>query len=162
MHERVKSCNFQPLSVNPMKWSNTLTIRRQKPTNCFSVSDHFVELALKKLKVQWIMKKTTRKLNFGIIILMLENQKHIFNQLDQLPKKLTFPKSVIETLWKRCKRRQWRRSGVFIANLEPISSISSISIADFKYVFVYVTTSTYRGFFFFTLPRNFTSNTTWR
>ena len=44
------------------------------------------------------MKKTTRKLNFGIIILMLENQKHIFNQLDQLPKKLTFPKSAIETL----------------------------------------------------------------
>ena len=49
------------------------------------------------------MKKTTRKLNFGIIILMLENQKHIFNQLNKLPKKLTFPKSAMETLGRRCE-----------------------------------------------------------
>ena len=38
---------INPLSANPTKWSNTLkqTIRRQKPTNCLSVFDHFVELA---------------------------------------------------------------------------------------------------------------------
>ena len=140
-----------------------LCMKGQKPTNCLSVTDHFAELALKGLKVQWIMKKTTRKFNFGIIILMLENQQHIFDQLDQLNQlEFTFPKSAIETLGKRCeicskltiktpKRRQWRRSGVFTANLEPILRISSTSIADFKHVFVYVTNSTYRGLFFFIL-----------
>ena len=50
------------------------------------------------------MKKTTRKFNFGIIILMLENQQHIFDQLDQLNQlEFTFPKSAIETLGKRCE-----------------------------------------------------------
>ena len=37
------------LSANPTKWSNTQTIRRQQPTNCLSVFDHFVGLALKGL-----------------------------------------------------------------------------------------------------------------
>ena len=38
------------LSVNPTKWSNTLkTIRQQQPTNCLSVFDHFVGLAIKRL-----------------------------------------------------------------------------------------------------------------
>ena len=31
-----------PLSVNPTKWSDTQAIRRQQPTNCFSMFDHFV------------------------------------------------------------------------------------------------------------------------
>ena len=37
-----------PLSPNPTKWSNTQTVRRKQPTNCLSVSDHFVVLALKE------------------------------------------------------------------------------------------------------------------
>ena len=57
----VKS-NFKiinPLSANPTKWSNiskqfvgisTQTIRRQKPTNCLSVFEHFAGLALKGLR----------------------------------------------------------------------------------------------------------------
>ena len=37
-----------PLSANPTKWPNTLkTIRRQEPTNCLSVCDLFVGMALK-------------------------------------------------------------------------------------------------------------------
>ena len=40
---------INPLSTNPTKWSNTPTIRRQMPTNCLSVFDHFVRLALKGL-----------------------------------------------------------------------------------------------------------------
>ena len=41
---------FYPLSTNPTKWSNTLKQFVGKlPTNCFSVSDHFVNLALKGL-----------------------------------------------------------------------------------------------------------------
>ena len=39
-----------PLSANPTKWSNTLKQFLGKlPTNCLSVFDHFVRLALKGL-----------------------------------------------------------------------------------------------------------------
>ena len=41
---------FNPLSTNPTKWSNTLKQFVGKlPTNCLSVFDHFVILALKGL-----------------------------------------------------------------------------------------------------------------
>ena len=38
---------FNPLSANPTKWSNTHN--GQQPTNCLSLSNPFVELALKGL-----------------------------------------------------------------------------------------------------------------
>ena len=38
---------INPLSANFTKWSNTQTIRRQQPTNCLSVFDHFVGSAFK-------------------------------------------------------------------------------------------------------------------
>ena len=42
---------LNPLSANPTKWSNTLKQFVGKlPTNCLSVFDHFVRLALKGLK----------------------------------------------------------------------------------------------------------------
>ena len=42
---------FKPLSANPTQWSNTLKQFVGKlPTNCLSVFDHFVRLALKGLK----------------------------------------------------------------------------------------------------------------
>ena len=44
-----KDVIINPLSANPTKWSNTQTIRRQKPTNCLSVFDDFVGLVLKGL-----------------------------------------------------------------------------------------------------------------
>ena len=41
---------LNPLSANPTKWSNTLKQFVGKlPTNCLSVFDHFVGLALKGL-----------------------------------------------------------------------------------------------------------------
>ena len=41
---------INPLSANPTKSSNTLKqFVGSVPTNCLSVSDHFVGLALKKL-----------------------------------------------------------------------------------------------------------------
>ena len=44
------------LSVNLTKWSNTLKqFVGNLPTNCFSVFDHFVRLALKGLKTQVIL-----------------------------------------------------------------------------------------------------------
>ena len=43
---------INPLSANPIKWSNTQTIRQLLPTNCLSLFDHFVGLVLKGLKGQ--------------------------------------------------------------------------------------------------------------
>ena len=41
---------YNPLRVNPTKWSNTLEqLVRNLPTNCLSVFDHFVGLALKEI-----------------------------------------------------------------------------------------------------------------
>ena len=49
--ESKKKNHFNPLSANPTKWSNTFKQFVGKlPTNCLSVSDHFVWLALKGLK----------------------------------------------------------------------------------------------------------------
>ena len=49
---------FNPLSANPTKWSNTLKqFLGSLPTNCFSVFDHFVGLALKGLILPCIMLK---------------------------------------------------------------------------------------------------------
>ena len=48
--------HINPLSVNPTKWSNTLKQFLGKLlTNCLSVFDHFVGLALKGLSI-WINK----------------------------------------------------------------------------------------------------------
>ena len=49
--------NINPLSANSTKWSNTLKQFVGKlPTNCLTVFDHFVGLALKGLKKseQWM------------------------------------------------------------------------------------------------------------
>ena len=48
---------LNPLSANPIKWSNTLKeFIGNWLTNCLSVFDHFVKLALKGLKGTLIMK----------------------------------------------------------------------------------------------------------
>ena len=44
---------FSSLSANPTKWSNTLKqFVANLPTNCLSVFDHFVILALKGLRIK--------------------------------------------------------------------------------------------------------------
>ena len=51
---------INPLSANPTKWSNTLKqFVGSLPTNCLSVFDHFVILALKGLKTLSILSDTT-------------------------------------------------------------------------------------------------------
>ena len=53
----VKS-NLNPLSANITKWSNTLKqFVGNLPTNCLSVFDHFLGLALKGLKKQYYKKQ---------------------------------------------------------------------------------------------------------
>ena len=48
---------FDPLSANPTKWSNTLKQFVGKlPANCLSEFDHFGELVLKWLKVQYLQE----------------------------------------------------------------------------------------------------------
>ena len=45
-----KVTGFNPLTADPTKWSNTVKKnRRQQPTNCLSVFDHFVGLAIEGL-----------------------------------------------------------------------------------------------------------------
>ena len=44
---------INPLSTNPTKWSNTLKqFVRIFPTNCLSVFDHFVKLAIKRSRLR--------------------------------------------------------------------------------------------------------------
>ena len=52
IHSRAKiSMSIKPLSANPTKWSNKFKeFVGNLPTNCLSVFDNFVELALKGLK----------------------------------------------------------------------------------------------------------------
>ena len=53
---------INPLSANPTKWSNTLKqFVGNLPTNCLSLFDHFVKLALKGLKKTAKRKKKMRK-----------------------------------------------------------------------------------------------------
>ena len=65
---------FNPLSANSTKWSNTLKQFVGKlPTNCLSVFDHFVELALKGLK----------RLYFSRAVFLFEIQKNQIIQNNQ-------------------------------------------------------------------------------
>ena len=48
---------FNPLSANPTKWSNTLKqFVGSLPTNCLSVFDHFVGLALEGLILEFMLR----------------------------------------------------------------------------------------------------------
>ena len=50
---KLNMSKLNPLSANPTKWSNTLKQFAGKlPTNCLSVFDHFVDLALKGLRTE--------------------------------------------------------------------------------------------------------------
>ena len=54
--EEIYTQNFNLLSANITKWSNTLKKFVGKfPTNCLSVFDHFVGLALKGLKIDKLL-----------------------------------------------------------------------------------------------------------
>ena len=60
--DRQLNCN--PISANITKWSNTLKQFVGKlPTNCLSVFDYFVGLALKGLTI--ILKRLLKKPCFG-------------------------------------------------------------------------------------------------
>ena len=72
---RVFGYMFNPLSANPIKWSNTLKqFVGNLPTNCLSVFDHFVKLALKRLcRLVTITQLDFRKIS-------LNNQKQEFTK----------------------------------------------------------------------------------
>ena len=73
--------NLNPLSVNPTEWSNTLKQFVAKlPTNCLSVSGHFVNLALKGLKSHWKSRKTLFSRSFIYCYLTKWKQHRIWKQ----------------------------------------------------------------------------------
>ena len=56
--------NLNPLSANPTKWSNTLKqFFGNLPTNCLSVFDHFLKLALKGLNEQTRLLRLSNEVN---------------------------------------------------------------------------------------------------
>ena len=66
---QMNAFHFNPLSANPTKWSNTLKqFVGNLPTNCLSVFDHFVELALKGLtqNVQIVEYNTANIILFAV------------------------------------------------------------------------------------------------
>ena len=59
--EKTAILTVNPLSANPTKWSNTLKqCVGNLPTNCLSVFDHFMNLALKGLKYLWQNSNTIK------------------------------------------------------------------------------------------------------
>ena len=59
---------INPLSANPIKWSNTLKQFVGKlPTNCLSVFDHFVKLAFKGLKLENQLDSSKSKASCAIL-----------------------------------------------------------------------------------------------
>ena len=70
---RLRSSQIQPFKHKPHKIvKHTQTIRRLLPTNCLSVLDHFVGLALKGLKEQ--LFATKEPLIYNELILLLEEK----------------------------------------------------------------------------------------
>ena len=68
---------FNPLSANPIKWSNILKqFPGNLPTNCLSVFDHFLRLALKglrQMKHVLLKKQNLSNAIFPVKILILLN-----------------------------------------------------------------------------------------
>ena len=61
---------MNPLSANPTKWSNTLKQFVGKlPTNCLSVFDHFVGLALKGLTEKNLKTLSTKTYPIWVVFL---------------------------------------------------------------------------------------------
>ena len=62
--QKIQQLAINPLSANPTKWSNTLKQFVGKfPTNCLSVFDHFVKLALKGLSSEMYYNYNKSRIN---------------------------------------------------------------------------------------------------
>ena len=60
MKGELQKITVNPLNANPEKWSNTLKqIVGNLPTICLSVFDHFMNLALKGLKIAKYVESIT-------------------------------------------------------------------------------------------------------
>ena len=64
--------HFNPLSVNPTKWSNTLKqFVANLPTNCFSVFGYFVKLGLKRLNQRKLIKNLRNSPRYVLLFFSL-------------------------------------------------------------------------------------------
>ena len=60
-----------PLSANPEKWSNTLKqFVGNLPTNCLSVFDHFMNLALKGIIITNVMNCTINFFSSAVKVIL--------------------------------------------------------------------------------------------
>ena len=86
-----------PLSANSTKWSNTLKqFVDNFPTNCLSVFDHFVILALKGLNIEFrrvVLSKIFIRKNYGITRAILFSERRDRN----LPFTSTYPSRLKKT-----------------------------------------------------------------
>ena len=65
-----RKLNFNPLSANPTKWSNTLKQNVGNfPTNCLRVFDHFVKLAFKELIRMYLRGGIVGKYRLIVIVI---------------------------------------------------------------------------------------------
>ena len=70
------------LSANPTKWSNTLKQFVVKlPTNCLSVFDHFVGLALKALRTKSGIQYTNHQMNNAIKNQLIPVTSHVYGYI---------------------------------------------------------------------------------
>ena len=70
--------NINPLSANPIKWSNTLKqFVGNLPTNCLTLFDHFVGLALKGLKKTNFLFCYVQEEAMGVETVLFETIKKI-------------------------------------------------------------------------------------
>ena len=76
INQGLYSLEINPLSANPTKWSNTLKqLVGKLATNCLSVFDHFVKLALKGCHK---LREKLRYMNFLMEIRKLQVMFSIF------------------------------------------------------------------------------------
>ena len=79
---------INPLSANPTKWSNTFKQFLDKlPTNCLSVFDDFVKMALKALKKSGLIFSGTKR-NVSLsenIFIITESYRSIPTLVSDMP-----------------------------------------------------------------------------
>ena len=103
------------------------------PTNCLSVFDHFVGLALKGLKTTLKIWEKATKCNLTILPKVMKcswvSVKHISagNYMFKVKNKNTRTRrKVCSKFTIKTPKRYWRRSGIFIMNFEHLSHLALI------------------------------------
>ena len=110
---------------------HTPSIRLQQPTNCLSVFEHFMGLALKGLNSGFV---STGRITFTQWVANSAN-KYLFKVENRNTKKRC--KICLKLPTETPEQSQWRLSVVFIINFKHISQLFLVfPIVDFTHIFV--------------------------